>query len=247
MRASLKSICVASLTLALGYLAGYSTSKESAPSQDFSFLPTSEWIIEREPYTLAYDGRSKQALFVYEKLTSACAEGGAERSSCHFKQDPQIPASLRSTHEDYTGSGFDRGHLCPAADASSSQEGMKETFYLSNISPQSPSFNRGYWQKLEAHVRTLAVKLGSIHVYTGGLYLPRQESNGKRFVKYQVIGSNDVAVPTHYFKVALGDQGNLLEAYILPNEQIAADIPLAQFHTTLEKVEKAAGIIFSLH
>ncbi|MBY0529619.1 MAG: DNA/RNA non-specific endonuclease [Rhabdochlamydiaceae bacterium] len=247
MRSSFKSISLACFTLILGYFAGNFASKESAPSQTSTVLPTSEWIIKRAPYTLGYDGKQKQARWVYQHLTSASLEKDAERSACHFKQDPLIPVSLRSTHEDYTGSGFDRGHLCPAADASYSQEGMNETFYLSNISPQSPSFNRGYWQKLEAHVRALAVQSGPIHIYTGGLYLPHEESNGKRYVTYQVIGNNDIAVPTHYFKVVFEEQGALLEAYILPNEQIAAHIPLTEFRTTLEKVEKAAGIIFSMH
>lgn len=243
---ALKSTYVVTAALAVGFLSGQFTSKESAPAVPKEVvLPTSEILIERESYILAYDGRCKQARWVYEELTTGRVQGAIERKQFHFKEDPLIPASIRSTKEDYAGSGFDRGHLCPAADAKFNENMMEETFFLSNVSPQCPEFNRGFWSKLETHVRSLALQHGAVDVFTGGLYLPRDDGTGKRFVKYQVIGKNDVAVPTHYFKVIFGRGGSPLESYILPNEQISAETPLKEFRTTLEKVEKAAGIVFS--
>jgi endonuclease G, mitochondrial len=73
--------------------------------------------------------------------------------------------------------------------------------------------------------------------------LPHHES-GKKYVKYEVIGANDVSVPTHYFKIVFSSEGSLLESYIVPNEPIAAEVPLKDFMTTIEKIERASGIVF---
>ncbi len=242
MGSRLKTACIAMVTLAAGSVGGYLMPKEP---QNAIRLPLSEVLIERTPYVLAYDGRSRQARWVYEQLSSKDVVGDADRSQFQFREDPLVPVSMRSTKEDYVGSGFDRGHMCPAADAKSNPEAMRETFYLSNASPQCPHLNRGFWQKLENHVRDLALRYGSLHVYTGGLYMPKQESDGKKYVKYQVIGKNDVAVPTHYFKVVFDSKGAPLESYILPNEPITDKTALRDFMTSVDKVEKSAGIVFS--
>lgn len=239
MKKILNSLAIIATLLGVALISGCTAAKNST-------TPTviSDFRIERGAYDLAYDGQHRQARWVYEYLTSDSVDGAADRGKCVFKEDPLIPVALQATNADYTGSGFDRGHLCPAGDARVSDKAMKETFFLSNISPQHPQFNRGYWLKLERHVRELAKKHGSIHVFTGGLYLPHQEADGRRYVKYQVIGANDVAVPTHYFKVVLSEDGIPVEAYIMPNEAIATNIPLEKFTTTIEKIERAAGIVF---
>ncbi len=211
-------------------------------------LPVSEYIIERDAYVLSYDGQHRQARWVYEFLTEERLKGKAKRSGNSFQEDPLIPAPLRSTAKDYRGSGLDRGHLCPAADAHASREKIKETFYFSNISPQLPQFNQGYWAMLEGHVRLLTKDYKALHVYTGPLYMPAEEDDGNRYVKYRVIGENDVAVPTHFFKVIFAEKQEGNEdriAYILPNMPIDSDTALEQFQVALEQVEKAAGMIFS--
>lgn len=209
------------------------------------YLPSSTPLIHREAYTLAYDGRIKSAGWVYEKLTASSLEGDADRTHLEFREDPLIPETLRATKEDYKGSGFDRGHLCPAADARVSMQAMEETFYLSNISPQNPQFNRKYWLKLEKHVRDLTQSYDRVYAITGPLFLAKTEKDGKRYVHYEVIGANEIAVPTHYFKVLHAIRGGEVstEAYIIPNEPIRQDRPLQDFIVTLEKIEKAAGVI----
>jgi endonuclease G len=238
MKKILKTLAIAVIALSIGLISACSASKQQAKP-----LPITEWTIEREAYSLAYDGQHKQARWVYEHLDASSVQGHVDRSKFDFQEDPLIPPLLRATKKDYAGSGFDRGHLCPAADARFDEDAMRETFYLSNISPQCPQFNRGYWAKLEKYVRELAKQYGAIHVFTGGLYLPHQE-NGKKYVKYQVIGENEISVPTHYFKIIFSDDGAPLESYILPNEPISSDTPLKDFMTTVEKVEKAAGFVF---
>jgi endonuclease G, mitochondrial len=215
-------------------------------TKPFSDQPISSFIIHRPSYSLAYDARSRNPLWVYEHLTNENIKGETERSLV-FKEDDNIPPHLRATLIDYKGSGFDRGHQAPAADHRSSQEAMADTFYLTNMCPQCPQFNRGYWPKVEKHVRDLTKTYQNVYVITGPLYLPYQEVDGKHYVKYQVIGPNFVAVPTHFFKVISleGRQGIIeTKAYILPNQEIASTTPLDKFQTTIQKVESAAGIIF---
>ncbi|NNM44006.1 MAG: DNA/RNA non-specific endonuclease [Chlamydiae bacterium] len=209
-------------------------------------FPISEHLIERTAYSMAYDAHHRQARWVYEYILDENLKKNADRSEKNFKEDPQIHRKLRSSAKDYEGSGFDKGHLCPAADALQSDTALKETFYYSNASPQKPEFNRGYWKKLETYVRALAKEHKAIHVYTGPLYLPYEE-NGKRYVKYQVIGSNNVAVPTHFYKIVFLDSqkdNKPFKAFLVPNEDIKSDLPFSQFETSLDKIERLAGIVF---
>ncbi|MBS0615990.1 MAG: DNA/RNA non-specific endonuclease [Verrucomicrobia bacterium] len=227
--------------LCLSILLAACTARQSAPTSS---------NIEHTGYTLAYDGKTRNASWVYERLTPASLEGTADRSRCEFVEDPLIPSPFRATPLDYKGSGFDRGHLRPAANAKSSPIAMQDTFYLSNVCPQVPQLNRGYWSQLEKYVRTRAMQYQVLHVYTGPLYLPHTEADGKRYVKYEVIGANDVAVPTHFFKVLIGEKtngGRDIEAYIVPNSVLPKDADHSTYRSSLEKVQKAAGTFFLAH
>ncbi len=209
--------------------------------------PLSSFFIHRPGYSLAYDARNRNPSWVYEHLTAESIRGKTERALA-FKEDDNIPKHLRATQADYRGSGLDRGHMAPAANHHSSSEEMADTFFMTNMCPQCPQFNRGYWSKLEKHVRDLTKNYQNIYVITGPLYLPHQEVDGKRYVKYQVIGKNDVAVPTHFFKVISCEDKHgrkASAAYILPNQDIPSRTPLKDFQTTIEKIEKAAGMILS--
>ena len=127
-----------------------------------------------------------------------------------------------------------------------SQNEMNQTFLLSNMAPQvGLGFNRGKWNDLEKHVRKLARKHQNVYVCTGPLYLPKQQSDGKLFVSYQLIGHQHVAVPTHFFKVILVDTGAEfeLESYVLPNHAIDANAHLKTFFTPIESIERAAGFL----
>lgn len=216
------------------------SSSESFP------LPTVAPIIQRQDYSLAYDARHKNAHWVYTKLSKHAAKKQLKRKECDFHEDLLIPKHVRATNKDYKDSGFDRGHLYPAADASS-QEAMQESFYLSNITPQNPQFNRGYWKKLENHLRELTEDYETLHVFIGPLYAMHLKQKGVQYIKYQVIGENQVAVPTHFFAVIFVedmDKQLFSKSYVLPNRLIEPEIPLSQFLTNLETVEKMSGILF---
>lgn len=208
-------------------------------------LPLSQPILEREGYVLAYDGRIKSAAWVFEEIASESLQGVADRSQFQFISDPKIPQVLKSEISDYKNSGFDCGHLAPAADFRKSPQNMEETFFLSNISPQRPSFNRGYWKHFENYVRDLSKQYGRLEVVTGPLFLSEKKKDGKRYVTFEVIGENEVAVPTHYFKV-ITVRGVLQKrwAYILPNNEVDEKTPLENFRVSLDTLEKKSGIIF---
>lgn len=220
--------------------------KEPSTCFDSFPLPITMPIIEHKGYTVAYDGKNRTARWVYRRLAKSQTEKKANRSQCNFQEDPLIPEQIRATLRDYKGSGFDRGHLSPALDNASSQEQLQESFYLSNIVPQLPDFNRGYWKRLENYLRSLAEE-ADVHIFTGPLYRAKKK-NSKAYVKYQVIGKNEVAVPTHFFTVIFLEKTSShfqVQGYILPNQAISSETPLRKFTASLEEIERASGIVFS--
>lgn len=244
------------MILSIGFLSGlifqfsfdiFANNFSNNESANTDYLPISTPILEGEGFTLAYDGRTKTALWVYEKLTKDSVTGNVNRSHFSFSQDPDIPKVIQANLSDYQGSGFDRGHLAPAADFKSNPSAMEESFYLSNMSPQVPGFNRGYWKNFETYTRNLTNEYDVVHVITGPLYLPYDDEDGKRYVTYEVIGSNDVAVPTHFFKFIVAESGTNKKqwTYILPNQAIDSNTPLRSFQTNPENLEKASGIVFT--
>ncbi len=209
--------------------------------------PKQDSIRVRESYVVSYDARTRNPYWVYEYITQDNLSGESSRENSKFREDPTIPEQHRSTLRDYRGSGYDRGHLAPAADHRHSQQAMDETFYLSNMSPQvGKGFNRGYWRLLEERIRKVAKENIGVHVVTGTLFLPKGEKNGERYVQYPVIGPNDVAVPTHYFKAILVESSDgtaVSSGWVLPNEEIANNTPLQRFEKSIEEIERLSGLV----
>ncbi|CAL1704004.1 unnamed protein product [Somion occarium] len=179
----------------------------------------------------------------------------ADRVKSLFAEDKSIPALFRAKLQDYLKSGYDRGHMVPAADAKMSQAAMNETFLLSNIAPQvGVGFNRHYWAYLEDWCRRLTANFADVYVFTIPLYLPKLDSDGKWRMHYEVIGSPpNVSVPTHFAKVVLTSRPSSPEtpdvpeistgAFILPNASIPDDARLVNFITPVETVERHSGLI----
>lgn len=168
--------------------------------------PTSNGVvIEHTYYSLSYIEKHEQPEWVYYLLTSDMINGDAERGD-DFRPDDKVKTGS-SDLSDYKSSGYDRGHLCPAADMKQSDKAMSETFYMSNMSPQVPSFNRGVWARLEQKVRDWALVYDSLYVVTGPVFI---ENIGE-------IGANKVTVPGFYYKVLYAPKVGRMQAFLLPN------------------------------
>eukprot|EP00095_Tigriopus_kingsejongensis_P002103 maker-scaffold244_size240795-snap-gene-1.43 protein:Tk02103 transcript:maker-scaffold244_size240795-snap-gene-1.43-mRNA-1 annotation:"hypothetical protein AaeL_AAEL002064" len=213
-------------------------------------FPGLDNVRSHRDYVVSYDRRTRVAHWVFEHLTrdSVKRNDQVDRQKSDFKEDRSIHPFFRSVNQDYKYSGFDRGHMAAAGNHRLSQDICNETFLLSNMAPQvGVGFNRDKWEHLERYVRKLTKLYRNVYVCTGPLYLPRREPDGKNYVRYQVIGANNVAVPTHFFKVIVGETESRdleLEAYVLPNEAIPEDVPLASFQVPPDSVERAAGLLF---
>lgn len=192
-----------------------------------------EQIVQHEGYTLSYNEQYEQASYVAYKLTQNELYGPYERKD-NFKEDPAIKTGSASL-EDYKGSGYDRGHLCPAADQKESETAMSDSFYMSNMSPQDPDFNRRIWADLEGCVRTFADDNYLIYVTTGPVL-----TDGP----YKTIGENKVAVPNYYYKVVLDYTNPEIKAigFLLPNKK--ADKDLEDYAVSVDEVEKVTNIDF---
>ncbi|GCB60188.1 hypothetical protein scyTo_0006835 [Scyliorhinus torazame] len=142
---------------------------------------------------------------------------------------------------------FSGGRAAAAANHGHSQRSLEDTFYLSNVVPQNPNLNQNVWNDLERYCRSLTKSNKNVYIYTGPLYLPRMEPDGKMYVKYQVIGENNVAVPTHIFKVVILEKhsGEIeLQSYVMPNQPVMEKTPLKRFLVPIESIERASGLLF---
>jgi len=183
-------------------------------------------LVKHSHYQLDYNESHEQPNWVYYVLTQDGVEGSAERKN-NFKRDPKV-ATGSAEINDYKASGYDRGHLCPAADMRNSQVAMNESFYMSNMSPQHPSFNRGIWKKCETLIRGSVVD--TLYVVTGPVF---RDNRG-------VIGVNKVTIPGYYYKVTYDKRKSKMVAYVIPNEK--TDKSLNSFITTVDNVESLIGI-----
>ena len=158
-------------------------------------------IIQRTGYTLSYDAKNKTPQWVAWELTKEETRGDAERSQ-EFFPDPDVIGAKVITY-DYSHSGYDRGHMAPAADMKWSETAMYESCYLSNICPQNPDLNGGRWRILEEKCRDLADDYYSVNIVCGPII-----EDGR----YGAIGDSKVVVPDAFFKVLLVKQGDQYES-----------------------------------
>ena len=189
-------------------------------------------IVVHTAYTLSYNETCEQANWVKYMVTKVELDSSIAKRKNNFKEDKDI---LTGSAElaDYKGSGYDRGHLAPAAVFVNDQNEMNESFYMSNISPQHPSFNRGIWKRLETYERSLALEHDTVYVITGGIL------NGN----LKLIGDNGVCVPKLYFKIIYNK--NFTIGFILRN--VKSSDPLNMFKFPIDVIEKQTGFKFTLN
>lgn len=206
-------------------------SEDVQPSATGNFEPKSSGeIVKHTYYSLAYSEDDEQAYWVFYQLTPELINGTQSRTD-DFRADPLVGSGSASL-ADYAGSGYDRGHLCPAADMTLNKTSMSETFFLSNMSPQVAGFNRGIWSTVEDQVRKWALEFNGLDVATGPIF---KDNLG-------TIGINQVTVPGYYYKVLYSEKKKIMLGLILQNK--SGSKPIDQFVVKVDDIESMTGIDF---
>ncbi|KAF0985043.1 hypothetical protein FDP41_000082 [Naegleria fowleri] len=240
-----------------GYVKTHSKTRESLELFQAFYelgLPQDREMHLFSGYFSATDTRLRIPSFVawMIKGASSSEQGGKERksdrSNSKFLTSPFLPPEFNADNTDYSVSGYDRGHMCPCGDFyySMDQKALDETFYLShNVVPQEPNNNRFYWLRVEMFTRSLAKQFDNVYVVAGPLFVP-EEANSKKFVKYEVIGDNHVAVPTHLYRILVGEKKGenkfFIQAFMLPNKPIPKTKPITDFIVPVSEIEKHSGM-----
>ena len=217
-------------------------------------------LAQSKQFITCYDRERKIPKWVVEHVTRESLDvKNGDRKKSNFKEDQRIPTTYRSLLKDYFRSGYDRGHMAPAADSKFDQVAMDQTFLLTNMAPQvGEGFNRDYWSHFECFVRDLCVKdFESVRIITGPLFLPKFNEQTKKYeIKYEVIGNPpSISVPTHFYKIVVAEnfakdnnrnkvENVYVAGFVLPNDKIPNDIPLTYFKTPIEAIERSSGLSF---
>lgn len=195
-------------------------------------VPRQEQIIRHSGYTVSYNKDLKIPNWVSYELTREETKGKEKRGN-RFIADPLVTGPI-ATNADYTRSGYDKGHMAPAADMKWSPEAMKESFYFSNMCPQHPQLNRRGWKNLEEKIRNWAIADSAIIIICG----PIIEKQPK------TIGKNKVVVPQRFFKVVLSPFAKPIRAigFLFNNEQAVE--PLSPYVVTVDSIESLTNMDF---
>lgn len=197
-----------------------------------SLTPRQEQIIHHTGYTVSYNKDLKLPNWVSYELTRKETKGKEKRND-RFIADPLVIGSI-ATNADYTRSGYDKGHMAPAADMKWSSQAMKESFYFSNMCPQHPQLNRRGWKNLEEKIRDWAIADSAIVIICGPIVNKQPKT----------IGKNKVAVPQQFFKVILSPYVKPMRAigFLFNNKQAVE--PLSTYAVTIDSIERLTNMDF---
>lgn len=188
-------------------------------------------IVEHMGYTTSYNSRTLVPNWVAYELTREETEGCLKRTDA-FMPDPAIKGPQASVN-DYKNSGYDRGHMAPAADMKWHTQAMQECFYLSNMCPQNHELNAQAWEKVEKMARRIAKQYGTVYIVCGPIFYSD---------KYETIGSNKVAVPDAFFKAMLipynGSYSSI--GFIMHNGPSYS--PMKEYACTVDEIEELTGM-----
>jgi endonuclease G len=189
-------------------------------------------IKEYEGFKLSFNSDNHTPNYVVWELLASETTGIATRQKKFFNDADVAGCPYES---DYKKSGYDKGHICPAADQKWSETAMSDCFYLTNICPQDNSLNTGAWQSLEKKERQWAERDSAIIIVSGPIYT---ESDTKR------IGKTGVRVPSAFFKVIIAPYLDTPRGigFIYPNMTSPGN--MQNYSMTIDEVEKITGFDF---
>jgi len=247
MRKYIYPILAIAVIVVLYYAEGYAdkqveeypdTSQETVKTTSSEFaenlLPTSTTgdIVQHTYFTLSYVEAHEQAEWVaYPLLKEHLSKNEFKRPD--FVEDRSV--ATKSAHwRSYKGSGYDRGHLCPAGDRRFSFDAYHETFLTSNISPQNNDFNGGIWNKLEQKTRNWAKTKDGVFIVTGGVLNENLPT----------IGIERVSVPDAFYKIILDKTDGIYNAiaFLIPNKE--TNDSYYEYVTSIDVIEEKTGIDF---
>lgn len=212
-------------------------SQEAEPSLEDVLMPAAagSQIISHTNYTVSYNRQLKIPNWVSWSIDPDELKKNVSRYESNFVPDPGVRGVSVSTH-DYSRSGYDRGHMCPAADNRYDLTAMQESFYLTNVCPQKHSLNDGAWNDLEMACRYWA-GVGTVYIVCG----PYFKGTDRRRT---FIGSNQVAVPDGFWKVVLRYYKGAWHAigFKFPNGDAKGNFK--DYAVTVDEIEKLTGYDF---
>lgn len=198
------------------------------------FVKRSQQVIEHTGYTVSYNYDWLIPNWVAYELTRQETYGDFPREK-KFAPDPQVKGTP-VIHQDYSNSGYDRGHMAPAGDMKWSEQAMKESFYMTNICPQNHNNNAGDWKDLEELVRDIASKYGSVYICCGPIVTDVSNTIGT---------IRKIVVPQSFYKVLLRQKkdGSWTSiGFVMPNA--AGNRPLMTYMHSVDEIENLTGIDF---
>lgn len=196
-----------------------------------------DWFVCHEGYASEYNPRSKTPVWVVEHLTAANLKDHKATRQEDFRPDPDISPKSEANLEDYSHSGFDRGHMAPAEDFRGNIRQMSQSFFLSNLVPQNPDNNRGIWARLEKNVRDWAFQRGDLYLITGPVFLNNTPQGW--------IGNHltPVAVPTHLYKIIYDAKRKEALGFLIPNSSVPMS-GLSGYGARISYIESITGLNF---
>lgn len=195
----------------------------------------SERIMSRMNYTTSYNKKWKMPNWVAWKIDKSELKNNESRTN-EFLPDPDLKESEAVTTNDYRGSGYDRGHMCPAGDNRYHWKAMQESFYMTNMCPQNHKLNSGDWNDLEEMCRFWAEKEDGLYVVCGPIVTDKSPKTIGRKQK--------VVVPDAFFKVILSTAGKQPRAVGFVFQNTNTRQHLGKYAMSVDEVEAMTGINF---
>ena len=206
---------------------------------------TDDYILIKPQFKLSYCSQKNVANWVAWELNDTWV-GPQERYSGRFITDTALPSHFtRISHDDYTRSGFDRGHLVRSKERTRNEEDNRATFLLTNILPQTPDLNRGVWLRFEDYCLQKATQENkNMYLIAGGIFTTDSTLRGE----------GKVAIPDSCYKIVVFWPKGLdfrkatrqleVVAVNMPNIQGVRNHTWQQYATTVRKIEKSTGYDF---
>lgn len=196
-------------------------------------------VFRNEGFMVGYSDLRGNPLWVIYKLTPIPDNAGRHRRPERFSADWR--SLTRIDHDDYTGSGYDRGHLAPnyAISRLYGKEAQLDSFLMTNITPQKPNLNQKLWQRLEeAEADLFASRFGTVWVVTGPIFGQKTQ---------RLRSSSRVEIPEAFYKIyivpAHTDHEPRTLAFVIPQD-VRGNEPLDRFITSIDHVEALTGLDF---